>query len=125
MGLYTSLKFNNRTDKQETKIQHTLDNSNEQKNEKQEEKKSYYSSVKSKQEYEKKLNGKNFLKDYKVGQYIKVIDKKNELITNRGRITRISAEDLMFIEMEDTYKDVREHFLGYMVTGEDKIIPLS
>lgn len=63
----------------------------------------------------------DFRKLYRVGQLIMVQSKNGVIRTRRGRIVEIVDKDLMYVGMEDTYKDVNDHWLVDFVTGTDKI----
>lgn len=61
---------------------------------------------------------------YRVGQPVAIKDEKGVVKTAKGRVIEIVAKDLMYVAMEDTYKDVNDQWLIYFVTPKDKIYPL-
>lgn len=63
----------------------------------------------------------DFVDMYRIGQMLMVQDEKGRVRTRKGRVVEIVSKDLMYIGMEDTYKDVHGHWLVDFVTGKDKI----
>jgi len=72
----------------------------------------------------KSQQGPNFFDIYRVGQAVAIQDPKGHYRTKKGIIAEIVAETLMYVYMEDSYKDVTGQWLADFVTSEDKIIPL-
>lgn len=73
---------------------------------------------------DKEKSGVDFRNLYRVGQMIAVQGPNGQYRTTKGRIAEIVAEDLMYVYMEDAYKDANENWLVDFVTAVDKIYPL-
>lgn len=63
----------------------------------------------------------DFRELYRVGQMIIVQSPDGKIRTRRGRIVEIVEKDLMYVGMEDTYKDVQDQWLVDFVTAKDII----
>jgi hypothetical protein len=87
-------------------------------------KKSLYAEAKKELEKQTTKPKVDFRKIYRVGQKVAIVNKKGELVTQKGKIAEIVAEDLLYVYMQDTYKDVNGNWLVGFVTSEDKIYPL-
>jgi hypothetical protein len=134
MGLYTSFNPANYYDEDikqqikeenKTKQQHIIQSKEETPPPiPQKIKKSLYAEAKKQLEKMKEKPKVNFKETYRVGQKVAIVDKKGNLVTQKGKIAEIVAEDLMYVYMEDTYKDVNGNWLVGFVTAEDKIYPL-
>ena len=72
----------------------------------------------------KRYNGIDFRNKYRVGQRIAVQGPNGNTRTSKGVIAEIVAENLMYVSMEDSYKDVNEQWLIDFVTDNDKIMIL-
>lgn len=70
------------------------------------------------------IKGPDFREIYRVGQMIRVQAQNGQLRTNKGRIIEIVDKDLMYVGMEDSYKDVHDNWLIDFVTVADKITKL-
>lgn len=68
--------------------------------------------------------GPDFRDIYRVGQMIAVKGPNGNIRTKKGRIVEIVDRDLMYVGMEDSYKDVNENWLVDFVTSKDVIIKL-
>jgi len=127
MGLYTSLNFSQYYDEPKKEVKEPINNKQYKtkvvsinKNSRR----SLYSEAQQILKKSKKLNGVDFKKQYREGQYVVVFDINGPILTKKGRIIEIIAENLMYVEMEDTYKDVNDNYLVAFVTHENKVIPL-
>ncbi len=76
--------------------------------------------VSSREEYK----GPDYRTIYKLNQYVRIQSPQGHVRTNKGRIVEIVASNLMYIAMEDTYKDVQGNWLVDFVTGHDIITRL-
>ncbi len=85
---------------------------------------SLYEESKSLLKNSKEYNGPDFRDIYNVGQAIAVTDSNDNVKTAKGRIAEIPDRNLMYVYMEDSYKDVNENYLVEFVTDKDKIFPL-
>jgi hypothetical protein len=74
----------------------------------------------SKSEYK----GPDFRDIYRVGQMVAIQGPNGMFRTRKGKIAEIVAQNLMYVYMEDTYKDATDQWLADFVTDKDKIIPL-
>lgn len=72
----------------------------------------------------KRYNGIDFRNKYRVGQRIAVQGPNGNTRTSKGVIAEIVAENLMYVAMEDSYKDVNEQWLIDFVTDKDRILIL-
>jgi hypothetical protein len=70
------------------------------------------------------IKGPDFREIYRVGQMIRVQAPSGHVRTNKGRIVEIVDRDLMYVGMEDTYKDVNDNWLIDFVTPTDRITKL-
>jgi len=68
--------------------------------------------------------GQDFRDIYRVGQKVAIKSPSGDVRTGNGRIAEIVAENLMYVWMEDSYKDVNEQWMADFVTDKDTIIPL-
>lgn len=66
-------------------------------------------------------SGPNFKLIYRVGQRVAIQSPNGAIRTSNGRIAEIVDKNLMYIWMEDTYKDVNGNWLVDFVTDQDKI----
>ncbi len=66
-------------------------------------------------------NGPNFKLIYRVGQRVAIQSPNGSIRTTNGRIAEIVDKNLMYIWMEDTYKDVNGNWLVDFVTDQDTI----
>lgn len=67
------------------------------------------------------IKGPDFRDIYRVGQMIAVRGPSGNIRTKKGRIVEIVDRDLMYVGMEDSYKDVNENWLVDFVTSKDII----
>ena len=70
------------------------------------------------------IKGPDFRDIYRVGQMIAVKSGNGQLRTKKGRIVEIVDRDLMYVGMEDSYKDVNDNWLVDFVTDKDIVIKL-
>jgi hypothetical protein len=70
------------------------------------------------------VKGPDFREIYRVGQMIAVQAPNGSLRTKKGRIVEIVDKDLMYVGMEDSYKDVNGNWLVDFVMSTDKITKL-
>jgi len=61
---------------------------------------------------------------YRVGQMLMIQAPNGTVRTKKGRIVEIVDKDLMYVAMEDTYRDVNNFWLVDFVTPKDKITKL-
>lgn len=61
---------------------------------------------------------------YRVGQMVAIQNMQGKVRTKKGRIAEIVNRDLMYVFMEDTYKDVNDNYLIDFVTSSDIITKL-
>jgi hypothetical protein len=73
---------------------------------------------------ESEYKGPDFRDVYRVGQKVAIQSPSGEIRTGNGRIAEIVANNLMYVWMEDTYRDVNDQWLAEFVTDKDKVIPL-
>ena len=73
---------------------------------------------------ESEYNGVDFRDVYRVGQRVAIQSPSGEIRTSKGRIAEIVHKNLMYVWMEDTYRDVNDQWLAEFVTDKDIIIPL-
>jgi len=66
----------------------------------------------------------DFREIYRIGQMVMIQKPNGEIRTRKGRIIEIVANDLMYVGMEDTYKDVNGNWLVDFVTGDSIITKL-
>lgn len=65
--------------------------------------------------------GPDFKSIYRVGQRVAIQSPNGSIRTSNGRIAEIVDKNLMYIWMEDTYKDVNGNWLVDFVTDKDII----
>ena len=65
--------------------------------------------------------GPDFRDIYRVGQMIRVQAPNGHVRTNKGRIVEIVDRDLMYVAMENSYKDVNDNWLVDFVLHTDRI----
>jgi hypothetical protein len=125
MGLYTSFDttmYHDKKDKNKSvDVDNHKNNKIESNKDNKDNKKSLYSKSK---EQEKKKNITNFKKKYSVGQRVAIQGANGVVRTKSGIIAEIVAENLMYVYMEDTYKDATDQWLVDFVTDEDNIVVL-
>lgn len=74
---------------------------------------------------ESEYTGPDFRDIYRVGQLVTIKGPNGQIRTNNGKIVEIVARNLMYVYMQDTYKDVTGQWLADFVTDKDTIIPLQ
>jgi len=121
MGLYTSFsttKYRNKPKK------HIIEEESKQEEApiiKENIKKSLYAEAQKVIKETKNKPSVNFKEQYVVGQLVAIQGPNGIFRTRKGRINEIVAEDLMYVLMEDSYKDSTDEWLADFVTGVDKI----
>lgn len=85
---------------------------------------SLYEEAKKVESSKSVIKGPDFRDIYRVGQMIRVQAPNGHVRTNKGRIVEIVDRDLMYVGMEDSYKDVNDNWLVDFVTQTDKITKL-
>jgi hypothetical protein len=65
--------------------------------------------------------GVDFRTKYRVGQHVAIQGPNGIYRTQQGIIAEIVAENLMYVYMEDTYKDSTDQWLADFVTDKDTI----
>ena len=68
-----------------------------------------------------KYTGPDFRDVYRVGQAVAIQGPNGNYRTTKGRIAEIVSKNLMYVYMEDTYKDATDQWLVDFVTDTDKI----
>jgi len=127
MGLYTSFSTSDYYDEPITKkqpVQKTeAPKKVEQKVEpiKEEVKKSLYAQATEIATSSIEYKGPDFRDIYRVGQLVAIQGPNGNYRTTKGRIAEIVAENLMYVYMEDTYKDATDQWLVDFVTDKDTI----
>jgi len=129
MGLYTSFNpsdyYEPEYKKKETKPSKAVEQKQTPPKLTESQRKSLYAEAqKVKEKIAKDKKGPNFKKKFRVGQKVAIKNNKNEIVTRNGIILEIVAEDLMYVSMLDTYKDVNDQWLVAFVTHDDTIYPL-
>mgnify|MGYP004002672143 CR=1 FL=1 len=69
-------------------------------------------------------SGPDFRDIYKVGQMVSIKGANGIIRTNKGKIAEIVAQNLMYVYMEDSHKDVNNQWLADFVTDKDTITRL-
>ena len=87
-------------------------------------KKSLYAEAQEVASTKSEYSDKDFRDLYRVGQMVSVYEKSGKIRTKQGRIVEIVDRDLMYVGMEDTYKDVNGNWLIDFVTSKDIITKL-
>lgn len=83
--------------------------------------KSLYEEAKTIRESGSGKNKVDFRELYRVGQMVVIQKPNGQIRTRKGRIIEIVANDLMYVGMEDTHKDVNGNWLIDFVTGDNII----
>lgn len=68
--------------------------------------------------------GPDFKEVYRVGQKVAIKGPNGNFRTRNGRIAEIVAKNLMYVFMEDQYRDVNNQWIVDFVTDKDTVIPL-
>lgn len=68
--------------------------------------------------------GPDFRNTYRVGQRVAIKAPNGTYRTANGLIAEIIDKNLMYVYMQDSYKDVNEQWMVDFVTDKDTIIPL-
>jgi hypothetical protein len=71
-----------------------------------------------------KYTGPDFRQIYRVGQAVAILGPNGNYRTRKGSIAEIVSNNLMYVWMEDTYKDVNNQWQVDFVTDKDHIIKL-
>ena len=71
-----------------------------------------------------KYTGPDFRQIYRVGQAVAILGPNGNYRTKKGSIAEIVSNNLMYVWMEDTYKDVNNQWQVDFVTDKDHIIKL-
>ncbi len=83
--------------------------------------KSLYDKAQAQATKKEKYNGVDFRKKYRVGQKVAIQGPNGAYRTTNGSIAEIVAENLMYVYMEDSYKDSTDQWLADFVTDKDTI----
>jgi hypothetical protein len=83
--------------------------------------KSLYDKAQQVADKKDKLNGIDFRVKYRVGQKVAIQGPNGQFRTKNGSIAEIVAENLMYVYMEDSYKDSTDQWLADFVTDKDTI----
>ncbi len=84
-------------------------------------KKSLYDRAQAVAEKKDAFNGIDFRTKYRVGQRVAIQGPNGQFRTQKGVIAEIVAENLMYVYMEDSYKDSTDQWLADFVTDKDTI----
>lgn len=87
-------------------------------------KKSLYGEAQEKEAITSKIKGPDFRDVYRVGQMVAVQSENGKLRTRKGKIIEIVDHDLMYVSMEDTYKDVHDNWMVDFVVSTDIVTKL-
>ena len=90
----------------------------------QEVKRSLYDQAKEVMTSKSEYKGPDFRDIYRVGQAVAIQGPNGEFRTRKGTIAEIVASTLMYVYMEDSYKDATDQWLTDFVTDKDTITPL-
>jgi len=91
---------------------------------KEEVRKSLYAQAKEVMDSKSHHKGPDFRDIYRVGQAVAIQGPNGEFRTKKGIIAEIVADSLMYVYMEDSYKDATGQWLADFVTDKDTITPL-
>lgn len=83
--------------------------------------KSLYAEAQAQADKKEKYKGVDFRVKYRVGQRVAIQGPNGVYRTENGSIAEIVAENLMYVYMEDTYKDSTDQWLADFVTDKDTI----
>lgn len=61
---------------------------------------------------------------YRIGQLVSIQSRPGHYRTKKGRIVEIVSRDLMYVGMEDSYKDAQDNWLIDFVLASDIITPI-
>ena len=121
MGLYTSFDTSSYYDEPNKKAEQAKQKTEiTNKPKPQETRTSLYAQAQKIKEYKEKISV-DFRKIYRVGQKVAIQGPNGVFRTKKGVIAEIVAENLMYVYMEDTYKDSTDQWLADFVTDEDTI----
>lgn len=84
-------------------------------------KKSLYDQAQDVATAKENYKGPDFRTTYRVGQKVAIQGPNGAFRTKNGAIAEIVAENLMYVYMEDTYKDSTDQWLADFVTDHDTI----
>ena len=124
MGLYTSYDTSEYYDTNAPKKVEKKQEETKVVNIPPEVRKSLYDKSQDVLDKKKRYNGIDFRNKYRVGQRIAVQGPNGHTRTSKGVIAEIVAENLMYVSMEDSYKDVNDQWLIDFVTNNDRIMIL-
>jgi len=132
MGLYTNFNTSQYYDDEPKKEEKQVINQKKQKIIKhpntpkisEKKRKSLYEEAMKIATSESEYNGIDFRDVYRIGQQVMIKNPNGTIRTTKGRIAEIVHKNLMYVWMEDTYKDVNGQWLVDFVTDKDIIIPL-
>lgn len=68
--------------------------------------------------------GPDFRQIYRVGQSVAIVGPNGNYRTQKGSIVEIVEKNLMYVYMEDSYRDVNNNWQVDFVTDKDTIIKL-
>jgi len=91
---------------------------------KEEVRRSLYEQAKEVMNSKSNHNGPNFKEIYREGQAVAIQGPNGEFRTKKGIIAEIVAPTLMYVYMEDSYKDATDQWLADFVTDKDTVTPL-
>lgn len=87
-------------------------------------KKSLYGEAQEKEAFASKIKGPDFRDVYRVGQMVAIQSQNGQVRTRKGKIIEIVDRDLMYVSMEDTYKDVHGNWMVDFVVATDTVTKL-